>query len=78
MGEWYMTDKPLEKTFVLSAQLSKIEYTGTQVKTHSSMMMGLRRCATLEEAKGSFVLSVLKEKPGFAIDEILSMEIEDA
>lgn len=61
-----------DKTFVLSAGLSKKE--GGQLFT--SIMQGLRRCASLDEATGSFIATIRAERPGFSIDEILSMEIE--
>jgi hypothetical protein len=59
------------RTFALSATVSKSVPGGSV----NSSMVGYRRCNTEDEARGSFIRSVEKEKPDFSIDQLLCIEI---
>ena len=62
------------KLYMLSASVIKSE----PGKTTHSLMQGYRVCESENEAKGYFVSSVMEEKPGFAIQQLLCMEVPDA
>jgi hypothetical protein len=59
------------KLFILSAMLSKQD--GLQTKL--SLMQGYRVRATDEEAKGAFLDAIMNDKPDYAIQQVLCMEV---
>lgn len=59
------------RTFALSVMLSKSISGGMK----QSSMIGYRRCATEDEARGSFMRAIDKKKPGFSIEQLLCIEI---
>jgi hypothetical protein len=59
------------KLFILAAMVTKQD----GLRTVMSSMQGYRVRATEDEAKGSFVDAVMKEKPDFSITQILCMEV---
>lgn len=63
----------MNKLFILSASVSKSE----PGRTIHSLMQGYRACEGEDEAKGSFVSAVIREKPGFSILQLLCMAVPD-
>jgi hypothetical protein len=59
------------KLFLLSAMVSR----NTGHQTTFSHMQGYRTCESEDEAKGDFMTAVWKEKPGYAIEQMLVMEV---
>ena len=59
--------------YILSASLVRPEPGQTAI----SMMQGYRHAENEDEARGSFVAAVMKEKPDFSISQLLVMRIPD-
>lgn len=59
--------------YILSAELMRQEHGTTAI----NIMQGYRLAQNEDEARGSFVATVWKEKPGFSISQLLVMMIPD-
>lgn len=60
--------------YILAASLVKPDVG----KTAISLMQGYRHAKNEDEARGSFVAAVMKEKPDFSISQVLVMRVPDA
>lgn len=61
------------RLFALSASL----FIRDGNKTTTSLIQGWRRCRNEDEARGSFFKVIEDTKPGFAIEQMLCMEIPE-
>lgn len=61
----------MNKLFVVAAGMTKSE----GYKTINSFISGYRICKNENIAKGSFLTTVLVEKPGFSIYDLTVMEV---
>ncbi|MGI4800877.1 MAG: hypothetical protein ACRYG8_44010 [Janthinobacterium lividum] len=66
-------DTPRRQLWLLSAGVQK-NIPGATITSH---LHGYRLCVTEGEARGSFLITVMAEKPGFSITEMLCSAIPD-
>jgi hypothetical protein len=69
-----MKEAEQTEVYVLAASLIKSE----PGKSIHSLMQGYRVARSEDEAKGSFISSVMEEKPEFAISQLLCMVVPRA